>query len=199
MEKSDDEVKCQIYALVEKLSQQGAEVQQLNVASNYTDLIDAHQIILAVEAAAYHQRQFNENSELFAPKLRGMLESGMRTSAVSYIRSQQIRESFKTEVEKSMLPFDVILSPTTTSVAPMDRTTTGDPALQIPWTSCGFPSITLPLGLTEAGLPTGFQLASSRLNELDLIKIAFWCQEVLNLKMFPDPVSGNPMLTTCYN
>ena len=85
------------------------------------------------------------------------------TPAVSYVQAQRVRSSFRRDMLKAIEPFDVIMTPSTTSPAPKDLSTTGDPRFQIPWTSCGFPAITLPSGLSRSGLPLGIQLAASAL------------------------------------
>jgi amidase len=86
---------------------------------------------------------------------------------------------------KAIEPFDVIMTPSTTSPAPRDLSTTGDPRFQIPWTSCGFPSITLPSGLSRSGLPMGVQLAASPFAEEALLRAARWCEQVLDTRLTP--------------
>ena len=80
---------------------------------------------------------------------------------------------------------DAALMPTTTSPAPADLSTTGDPVFQVPWTSAGLPSITLPSGLSESGLPLGIQLASQPFSEGSLLAAARWCESVLDVELWP--------------
>ena len=57
----------------------------------------------------------------------------------------------------------------------------------MPWTSCGFPAITLPCGLSESGLPLGVQLAAGPLGEARLLAAAAWCEKVLGVGAVPKP------------
>jgi len=76
-------------------------------------------------------------------------------------------------------------SATTPAPAPRDLTTTGDAVFQAPWTSSGLPTITIPSGLATNGLPLGTQLAGLPFEEGPLLGVAKWCEEVLNLDLWP--------------
>ena len=80
---------------------------------------------------------------------------------------------------------DAVLMPTTTSPAPADLISTGDPVFQVPWTSAGLPSITLPSSLSASGLPLGIQLAGQPFCEGRLLAVARWCESVLDVQLWP--------------
>ena len=80
---------------------------------------------------------------------------------------------------------DVALMPTTQSPAPRDLNTTGDAMFQQPWTSSGLPTITLPSGLSEDGLPLGVQLAALPFDEGKMFAAAAWCENVLGVSLNP--------------
>jgi Asp-tRNA(Asn)/Glu-tRNA(Gln) amidotransferase A subunit family amidase len=88
-------------------------------------------------------------------------------------------------MEELVAGFEVLLTPSTPSPAPRDLSTTGDPIFQTPWTTCGFPAITLPSGLSAAGLPLGVQLASAPFAEGKLLAAAQWCEQVLGVRLSP--------------
>jgi Asp-tRNA(Asn)/Glu-tRNA(Gln) amidotransferase A subunit family amidase len=52
---------------------------------------------------------------------------------------------------------DVWLSPAAVGPAPEGIDDTGDPVMNLPWTHAGMPSVSLPAGTTDAGLPLGLQ------------------------------------------
>ena len=149
---------------------------------------------MTVEAASVHQADFAARPDDYAPNVRSVVEAGMLTPAVSYVQAQRIRRGFRRGMEEAIGPFDVILTPSTVSPAPRDLGTTGDPKFQTPWTTCGFPSITLPSGLSEAGLPMGIQLAAAPFAEETLLAVAHWCEQALATSLAPpDAVStGRP-------
>ena len=43
---------------------------------------------------------------------------------------------------------------------PVGLASTGDPVMNLPWTQAGVPTLGIPAGLGEAGMPIGLQLAA---------------------------------------
>jgi aspartyl-tRNA(Asn)/glutamyl-tRNA(Gln) amidotransferase subunit A len=64
-------------------------------------------------------------------------------------------------------------------------TNTGNTMFQGPWTSCGLPTITIPSGLAESGLPFGLQIIAGPFQEERLLSAARWCERVLDVQLTP--------------
>ena len=58
------------------------------------------------------------------------------------------------------------------------RETTGDATGQAPWTLCGVPSISIPIGFDADGLPLGLQLVAPAGADATLLAIAAWVAHV---------------------
>jgi len=54
---------------------------------------------------------------------------------------------------------DLWVCPPAPGSAPRGIESTGDPIMNLPWTHSGLPTVNLPMGMGEAGLPMGLQLA----------------------------------------
>jgi Asp-tRNA(Asn)/Glu-tRNA(Gln) amidotransferase A subunit family amidase len=67
---------------------------------------------------------------------------------------------------------DAWISPSATGPAPRGLGSTGNPAMNIPWTCSGVPTISLPAGAGPAGLPVGVQLAGRFNRDEDLLAAA---------------------------
>ena len=184
-DKAEPEVRSATDEAIGKLSAAGAAVEDISVETGYDDLLAAHRMVMAVEAAAVHERRFAARADEYGPRVRGLIESGMLAPAVTYVQAQRVREKFRREMARAVEGFDAVLGPTTPAAAPRDLTTTGNPVFQVPWTSCGFPAITLPCGLSESGLPLGVQLAAGPLRESRLLSAAGWCERVLGFEATP--------------
>ena len=107
----------------------------------------------------------------------------MSASGTGYVKAQQTRASFRREITELTGRFDILLTPSTLTQAPRDLTTTGDPSFQAPWTTAGLPTISIPSGLTKAGLPLGIQLAASPFAEARLLSSALWCVNSLDVSL----------------
>ena len=55
---------------------------------------------------------------------------------------------------------DVWISPAAPGPAPEGIDDTGDPVMNLPWTHAGLPTVSLPAGTTDDGLPLGLQCAT---------------------------------------
>ena len=171
--------------VVEELSRAGALVEDVTLQTNFDTLLAAHRILMTVEAAAFHERDFTARPDDYAPNVRGVIEAGMLTPAVSYVQAQRIRRKFRRDMDEAIRGFDVLLTPSTATPAPRDLTTTGDPSFQSPWTTCGFPTASLPSGLSASGLPLGIQLAAAPFREEILLAVARWCERTMDVTLTP--------------
>ena len=110
------------------------------------DAYDDQRLIMAVEAAAFHEPMYRQQAEDYQPKLRAMLADGLQVDGIVYARALERRRRFIDDMEQLSQHCDVMLTPATPAPSQADRTNTGDPAFQGPWTSCGLPAIALPSG-----------------------------------------------------
>ena len=92
-EKAEPEARDATDEAIEKLSAAGAVVEEVAVEAGYDDLLAAHRVVMAVEAAAVHERRFAARADEYGPKVRGLIESGMLAPAVSYVQAQRVRET----------------------------------------------------------------------------------------------------------
>ena len=172
-------------SVIEAFGREGASIEEVPLETSLDDLIPAHVVVMAVEAAVAHSKDFAARADDYGPKVRGLIETGMAASATKYVQAQQLRKRFRDEVLQPATRYDALLTPSTTMPAPRDLTTTGDPVFQSPWTTTGLPAITIPSGLSESGLPLGIQLASAPFAEQGLLDAALWCETVLEVDLMP--------------
>ncbi|HVQ61077.1 MAG TPA: amidase family protein, partial [Burkholderiales bacterium] len=74
---------------------------------------------------------------------------------------------------------DAVASLPAPGAAPARLDITGDPSFCTLWTLLGFPAITLPTGLSGAGLPYGIQLAGPAHEDGRLLRVARWCEAAI--------------------
>ena len=182
---ADAEMQQHTTATVERLARTGASVREVTLPASFATVLAAHRIIMKVEAAAFHADMFSSQREQYGPRLRETIEMGLVIPSVAYLRAQRLRRLFQQEVPQMFKDVDVLVTPSTLTPAPRDLNTTGDARFQSPWTHAGVPTITLPSGLSQTGMPLGFQLIAPALEEERLLRAARWCEAALNVTLAP--------------
>jgi aspartyl-tRNA(Asn)/glutamyl-tRNA(Gln) amidotransferase subunit A len=172
-------------AIVERLERAGAKVRDVMLPPSFATVLAAHRLIMKVEAAAFHTDMFATQQQLYGPKLRETIEMGLLTSSVDYLRAQRLRRLFQDDLRHLCTHLDVLLTPSTPTPAPYDLTTTGDARFQAPWSYAGAPTLTLPSGLSQQGMPFGIQLIAPACHEEPLFRAARWCEVTLNVTLMP--------------
>ena len=184
---ADPETVSEINKLADKLSDAGAEIKSANVNLDFRNVLDQHRIIMTSEGSHTHRDNFLERPDDYAPEVRGVIETGLATSAATYVEALSTQRHLTAEVEKTLDSFDVLLAPTAISGAPTPETT-GQPAFQAPWTMAGVPAISLPYTLDSDGLPLGVQIIGSHFQEYGLFSSASWLEEVIGFSEAPELV-----------
>lgn len=184
-EKSEPEVWTDFEETVDKLRRAGAKIQDVKMPPSFALVHDAHRIIMRVEAAAFHEKNFLRHRDKYGPKLRELVETGFLISGVDYIQAQKIKNLFRKEMDELMAKYDSLLTPTTSSAAPRGISSTGDPWFQVPWSLSGLPTVALPTGLNKEGLPLSLQLVGPAFQEEKLLAAAYWCEKALGVYLFP--------------
>jgi len=182
---ADVETQQHTEATVERLARAGASVREVSLPPSYTTVLAAHRMIMKVEAAAFHADIFRTQREQYGPRLRETIEMGLVISSVDYLRAQRLRRLFQQEVPQMFTDVDILVTPSAPAPAPRDLHTTGDARFQSPWSHAGVPTITLPSGLSQTGMPLGIQLIAPALEEERLLRAARWCEAALNVTLAP--------------
>ena len=184
-EQADAETQQHATQVVERLARAGATGHDVALPPSFATVLAAHRTIMRVEAAAFHADMFATQRQQYGAKLRETIEAGLVIPGVEYLRAQRLRRLFQEEVPRMFTDVDVLLTPATPAPAPRDLSTTGDPKFQSPWTYAGVPTIALPSGLSQHGMPLGIQLIAPALHEERLLQAARWCEATLQVSLMP--------------
>src|SRR5207248_1235558 len=122
----------------------------------------------------------------YGPNIRQLLEEGLACPAPEYARCKEHQAQLTTAMLGCLEGVDVLLTPATTRQAP-DTSTTGDPAFNSPWSYTGLPTVSVPAGRADDGLPLAIQLVGRPWGEADLLAAAAWCEGVLALPRAEPP------------
>ncbi|HEY1381704.1 MAG TPA: amidase [Gemmataceae bacterium] len=144
--------------------------------------------ILATEAADYHGDRLRRHPDDYPPKIRELIEDGLRTATDDYRAALDHRNRMREAIDGGYFCEPAVLvTPATTGPAP-DGATTGDGVFNAPWSYCGLPTVSLPCGRAADGLPVGVQLVGGVLGAADAVDIAARLEKELGVEMGLPPV-----------
>ncbi|HEX5165172.1 MAG TPA: amidase, partial [Thermomicrobiales bacterium] len=156
--------------------------------------------IIQAEATSYHWKTLLERPEDFGPDIRENLRLGALVLAKDYLDAQRMRRLMAEEVTAALARYDALVFPTQPIVAPplnayqvADASDADVLDVEIGHTGLanltGHPAISVPCGMTSAGLPVGIQFTGRPFDEATIIRLAHtWEQLHDNTSHPPSPV-----------
>ncbi len=167
---------------LQSFSRSGALITPVPLPGSFDDLLRCHRVIMAVELAAYHEQRLTEHPDDYLPGIRALMQEGFSVAAAEYVQCRRHQEQSKREIGSCFASFDVLICPATLGPAP-DRSTTGDPAFNAPWSYTGLPTVSLPIGLDADGIPLAIQLVGHAYDETKMFRTAAWCEQVIRSQL----------------
>lgn len=174
-ERADPVMTAMIDDVSRALTGKGASVRQVALPGTFSEVIQRHRVVMAVEGAAYHEPRMRLHPEDYEPKVRSLLEEGLACSAAEYARCKEHQRKLSAEMLACFDEADALLTPATTGPAP-DAGSTGDPAFNSPWSYTGLPTVSFLAGWSPDGLPLALQLVGKPWSEAELLATAAWCE-----------------------
>lgn len=161
-----------------QLARAGVALVEQPLPAGFEAIQAVHHTISSVEAATVHRDRFRAAPAGFPPLVTKLLAGAQGVSGVEYVAALRERHRLRLAFHAAMAGLDAALLPTTPGPAP-DLSTTGNAAFNRPWSLCGVPTLTLPIGLSGEGLPLGLQLVGVDGGEDALLGISAWCESQL--------------------
>ena len=171
--------------VAQKLAHAGAVVEEVDPGIDFARSYAAHRIMQESEMSVWHAPLYEGNESLYGPKITVYLQNGYAHTARDYVAASDYRREAQSLAARALESVDALLTPTASGPAPKDRTQTGDTRFQSPWSFTGFPSISVPTGLSSEGLPLGAQLACAPFAEAKLLRVASWVESALDVDLAP--------------
>jgi aspartyl-tRNA(Asn)/glutamyl-tRNA(Gln) amidotransferase subunit A len=183
--RAEPEIATSVQAAARALVAAGATVDELKLPASFAEIHAAGTMVLEAEAAAYHEPSFGKHAAEYGEGIRSLVEIGLTRPAAAYVRADRVRRRFREDAYRVLASYDALLGPTAPALPPRGLTWTGDASLCAPWSTAGFPSISLPTGVAPSGLPQAIQMvAVPERNEI-LLHVAAWCEGVLGFSAAP--------------
>jgi aspartyl-tRNA(Asn)/glutamyl-tRNA(Gln) amidotransferase subunit A len=178
------------------------EYIKLNVTEQY---YKSWRTIRLAEAAQIHLAWLKSRQCDYSSEVRKMLMDGTKISAIEYLQAMHATKGIRKEFLSILSnKIDALIVPTTIVPAPRlneDSVIVNKDVLMdtresllrntIIFNSIGFPTVSLPLGLTkESGLPVGLQVAGPPYGEDLVLSIAYYFESIneSDFKSIPPPI-----------
>jgi len=180
--KASEEMLVHFNALCDKFQASGFELKRVEAMPDFEEIFTRHSLIVAAEAYQTHKKWFAQYGDLYHPKTVELIQRGQAIPASELGRAIQGREKLRHELTALMDEhgIDLWLSPGAPEPALKGLDSTGDPVMNLPWTHSGLPTICLPSGVNEQGLPLGLQVAGLWYADEKLLHWGLELENVLN-------------------
>ncbi len=159
------------------LESAGYELHRIQVMADFAEIRAHHDVIMSAEAARVHVEWFQNYERLYSAKLAELIRRGQQITSDQLQSALAARDDFRAEIRRTFLDhnIDLWISPSTVGPAPKGLDSTGDPVMNLPWTQAGLPTMNLPAGKNQDGLPLGLQIVGNWYKDESLL---FWAKEL---------------------
>ena len=187
----DPEVRAAWRAALLVLQEEGAELVDVELQR---PTIDTYRTIQMPEASLAHMERgwLTKRLDDYGEKTRSLLLQGKTIPAVDYLRAQQQRRAFSSNLRSIMQGFNALVLPTIPMPAILieqaateilidgvtQNATVALLRLTMPFNLAGLPAISLPCGFSAGGLPIGLQIAGKPFEESMILRIAHAYQQL---------------------
>jgi Asp-tRNA(Asn)/Glu-tRNA(Gln) amidotransferase A subunit family amidase len=190
VDRAEASVRAHLREVVAHLRDSGVAVTEVRLRSSFDLYAAVHRLTMQAEAGTVHAGWIARGRQHYSLRIRAEAMVGQLVPSWAYLQSQRVRRRLAAETSEHAAEFDTFLLPTASNLAPSPETT-GDPSFQSPWSLIGWPSISLPSGISSDGLAFGVQLVARRLDEVTLLRAARRVEEILGFSgRPPDPPEG---------
>ena len=164
------------------LKREGATIVPVELPDQ-RQLTAACQLVLAVEAAAFHKRWLIERPQDYGPQVLMRLQNGLAIPGVSYLEAMRWRGPALAAFNAAVAGVDAVIAPVAPVPAPtiaesdVGNSPDAEAVIQRltrftrPVNYLGLPSLAIPAGFTRGGLPVGMQLIGRSFDEAMLLRI----------------------------
>jgi aspartyl-tRNA(Asn)/glutamyl-tRNA(Gln) amidotransferase subunit A len=178
-------------AALANLEELGASIEEVTI-ENIEGNITAQLIVESCEPSTYHQKWLREQPESYGDDVRLLLELGEMHLATHYIQAQRYRSLLRSEFLDAFKTVDVFICPT----LPFTATRVGETKVDINGKEedmlsaimqftgvpslAGLPSLNVPCGFDDDGLPIGMQIIGKPFDEETLFRMGHAYQQETN-------------------
>jgi Asp-tRNA(Asn)/Glu-tRNA(Gln) amidotransferase A subunit family amidase len=159
---------------IEQYIKAGFSIKRINMLDDIEQINKQHKQMVAREFARVHEQWYSDYGDLYGHHAKELIKEGLGVSNTEYQNAYDGRIPFRDDVLTAMdvNQIDMMASPSTMTPPTLGIDSTGSPIMNLPWTYAGLPTLTIPAGFTDDGLPLGTQLTGKYDKDEDLLGFA---------------------------
>ena len=161
------------------LRRAGVSIKTVDISQMLKKLEAANDLITTYEGARFHEARLKEFGDRLDQPVAALVRDGLKISTERYDEATGYVSDSRVRIAEIFKSTPVILTPAATGPAPLGLSTTGDPAMNAPWSALGTPAISIPMPIAS-GLPLGFQMTADLGQDSRLIRAAIQLQTRFN-------------------
>jgi len=168
-------------AQLSRLAEAGYTIRHIPVLADIEAISQQHMRIVFAEMAQQHATWFAQYEPLYRPRTVTAIREGQAVHPEAVASARAGRLTLRAALAEIMTQhsIDLWVCPAALGPAPEGITTTGNPAMNLPWTYAGMPALTFPVGYATNGLPLGLQIVGAYMTDEQLIPWAKQLEQAL--------------------
>jgi len=187
-----DEVRDSVLAAAAALGGMGAVVSDV-VVPYAAEAKDANSVTMLSEAYAFHRDNLVNRWTDYGAFTRPTLGRGAFYTGADYVQAQRLRTVFREGVAAVMRDVDVLIVPS--MITPAQRSDEMGVSAWLTqagftpqWNLAGLPSVAVPCGFSDSGLPLSFQIVGKPFAEGTVLQVADAYQRVTDHHLQVPPI-----------
>jgi aspartyl-tRNA(Asn)/glutamyl-tRNA(Gln) amidotransferase subunit A len=172
---ADPEVISAVRRAATVFEELGARVEAVDLSQG-REAAQMNALMTTSDAAAFHRDRLRDHPHRFGADVLARMERGAQFTSTEYILARRFQSEWRRRLERLFEQFDLLLTPATPITAPViEGLDAIEAARQLtrctaPFNLAGLPALSVPCGLSAAGLPIGLQIVAAPWNEARVLR-----------------------------
>ena len=173
----DEEVAKSVGAAIDTLSKRVASIEDIVLPATRLSFDEIFGRVRSIEAYAYHSQWIAESPEKYQAVTRErILQNSAKVTSAGYVEARLEVDRLRREIKKTFAKVDLLVTPTMAATPVLitqgNDPTAASPRNTLPFDILGLPTISVPCGFTNAGLPIGLQVSGAPFAESKVLLLA---------------------------